>query len=85
MAARRLNSRGFPVGESRKNCTIPDAVVVRIRDMREHQQLSLLAISQAVRVPVNTVKSICLYRRRMYVYEEEGQKEGEQDQDRSEG
>lgn len=71
MAARRRNANGQPIGESRKNCTIPDAVVVRIRDLREHHYMQIREISRLVNIPESTVKSICLYRRRTYVYSEE--------------
>lgn len=71
------NERNQPLGESRKNCTIPDAVVVRIRDLREHEHLQIREIARIVDLPEDTVHSICLYRRRIYVYEEDQDQAGE--------
>ena len=71
------NERNQPLGESRKNCTIPDAVVVRIRDLREHENMRVREIARIVNIPKDTVQSICLYRRRIYVYEEDQAETGE--------
>lgn len=75
MVRRRLNSQGHPLGESRKNCTIPDSMVIRIRNLREVNGLTVAEISRLVGIPEGTVKSLCLYRRRTNVYDEEGYQE----------
>jgi len=64
----RRNDRGYRIGESRRNCTIPDAMVIRIRNLREIECMEIPAIARLVQIPEGTVKSICLYRRRRHVY-----------------
>lgn len=69
MAKRKVpvNEHGQPLGESRRDCTVPDAVVVQIRDMREYEKLTLPEIARRTGVKQKTVEAIVYYRRRSTV------------------
>lgn len=66
MGERRVpvNDRGYRIGEGHHNCTIPDAVVNLIRDMREEHELQLKEIARKTGVAFEAVRKIVYYRTR---------------------
>lgn len=56
-------------GEQHPRCVIPDALVVRMRDLYEHptQPMSAYKIARLLKLPVSTVKKIVYYQRRTIV------------------
>jgi AraC-like DNA-binding protein len=55
------NENGRRIGETHPVATIPDAVVRRIRDLREHEHWSLRRIAADCGVSVMHVWRICRY------------------------
>ena len=55
------------IGPANPNYTVPDAVVVTIRDLRERRGLSLPEIARETGCAFEFVRSIVYYRRRIYV------------------
>lgn len=60
---RPCNDRGFPIGEGHHNCTIPDAVVARWRDLHE-QGITPTEIARREGAALSTVKKVVYYFRR---------------------
>lgn len=69
MTKRRVpvNDRGYRIGEGHHNCTIPDAVVVRIRDLKEYENVSSPEIARRLGLRLEAVRKIVRYQRRAYV------------------
>lgn len=61
------NEEGYRIGDSHHRCTVPDAVVVRMRDMFEHPEKPIgpTRIARLLGYPVSTVKKIVYYQRRV--------------------
>lgn len=61
------NEEGYRIGDAHQRCTVPDAVVVRIRDMHEHpvKPIGAYKIARLLGLNVNTVKKIVYYQRRV--------------------
>lgn len=67
MAATRLvgyGEFGRRVGESHHRSSISDAMVERMRDMREFERLTYPKISRLTGVGLRSVAMICTYKRR---------------------
>lgn len=58
------NENGIPLGEHHPRATIPDAVVVRIRDLYEYEHVTTAEIARRLGVNTHTVRGIVYYRRR---------------------
>jgi hypothetical protein len=73
------NSEGYRIGEGHHNCTIPEAVVVRARDLHEglepspigSNRLGPVRIAAILGLPVETTRKIIYYRRRQHVMDPE--------------
>lgn len=65
-----VNELNQPLGEAHPCCKIPDAVVVRWRDLHERHGLSVPEIARREGASEHTVKLVCAYRRRRMVYRE---------------
>lgn len=54
-------------GEKHQNSTVPDAVVVQMRDLHEnpHKPMGAYRIARLLGYPVNTVKKIVYYQSRI--------------------
>ena len=63
-----VNELNQPLGDAHPRTRLPDAVVVRIRDLFEHHDLTAPEIARREGVSVHTVRSIVQYRRRRMVY-----------------
>lgn len=59
-----VSDRGIPLGEHHHRAKLPDAVVVQIRDLREHENMTIAEIARRLSLPVGTVHAIAYYRRR---------------------
>jgi hypothetical protein len=55
---------GRRVGESHHRSRISNAMVEKVRDLREISHLSYAAISEETGVPMSSVAMICTYQRR---------------------
>ena len=63
-----VNELNQPLGEAHPRCRIPDAMVVRIRDLYERHKLTKREVARATGVSFWTVKDYVEYRRRRMVY-----------------
>jgi predicted secreted protein len=59
-----FNERGYRVGSSHHNSTIPDAVVNRMRELHEEFNFGYRVLARMFGVSRGTVQKICTYRRR---------------------
>jgi hypothetical protein len=59
-----LNERGYRVGASHHNCTIPDEVVSQIRDLHEYRMVGYRRLARMFGVSRGAVQKICRYRLR---------------------
>lgn len=59
-----VDERGYRVGATHHNATIPDAVVRAIRDAHEYDNRSYGWIARNMGVPKSTVAKLCRYERR---------------------
>lgn len=59
----------YRIGERHPRCTVPDVVVVQMRDLHEDTRcpLSAYKIARLLGYPVSTVKKIVYYQRRHFV------------------
>lgn len=57
---------GAPSGERNGHCRIPDAVVVTMRDLYEHGNLTVPEIARRTGASVAAVRHIIYYRRRLF-------------------
>jgi transcription initiation factor IIE alpha subunit len=62
-----VNDRGFRIGEKHHNSTIPDAVVVQMRDLYEHEDVTPTEIARRLGCKLDTVKAVVYYKRRAQV------------------
>lgn len=62
-----VNELGRRIGDGHHRCTIPDAVVVRIRDLREYEHVTIPEIARRLGVAAETVRAIVYYRRRAQI------------------
>ena len=58
------NANGIPLGEAHPCAKIPDAIVVRIRDLREYEHATIPEIARRLELNRHTVHAIVYYRRR---------------------
>lgn len=80
-----VNDKGYRIGEGHHNCTISDAMVMRIRDMAEYEHLSCPEIAERTGIKLRTVESYVQYERRADVprdYRTIEVKDGEQEEGR---
>ena len=59
-----INEAGYRIGQGHHNSTISDARVQVVRDLREHQRLSVREIAARLSMSRHTVRRICDYSRR---------------------
>jgi len=60
-------SVGAPPGERNGHCTIPDGVVLYVRDLREHQNLTPTEIARRAGIDsLSTVRKLIKYERRPF-------------------
>ena len=69
MAARRreyiaFNERGYRIGASHHNSTIPESVVTRMRELHEQFNFGYRVLARMFGVSKGTVQKICTSRRR---------------------
>ena len=64
MALVAYGEYGRRVGESHHRSTIPDAMVEKLRDLRELEGLTYSAIAKITGVGRSSVAMICAYKRR---------------------
>lgn len=62
------NDRGLRIGQYHHNCKYPDSIVDQMREMHEAQRMTFRGISEAMNIPINTVRKICCYQRRAQTY-----------------
>lgn len=59
-----VNEKGRLIGECHQNAKLSDADVDRIRELREDEGKSYVAIARIFNVAKSTIADICKYRRR---------------------
>lgn len=59
-----FSEAGRALGDAHHRCTVPDAVVAQIRDLREQRGFTLREIVRATGVAFVTVRKIVYYQRR---------------------
>lgn len=59
-----INERGYRIGSSHHNCTIPDDVVSRIRDLHEDCGIGYRRLARMFGISRGAVQKICNYSRR---------------------
>jgi DNA invertase Pin-like site-specific DNA recombinase len=59
-----INERGYRIGSSHHNCTIPDDVVSSIRDLHEDQGIGYRRLARMFGISRGAVQKICNYSRR---------------------
>lgn len=59
-----FNERGYRIGSSHHNSTIPDTVVNRMRELHEEFNFGYRVLARMFGVSRGTVQKICTYRRR---------------------
>lgn len=64
-----LNERGYRIGESHHNCTIPQDVVDRLRDLHEEHKIGYRRLARMFNLSRGAVQKICNYTRRAQVPE----------------
>lgn len=62
------NDRGLRVGETHPKAKHSDAVVDRVRDMREHEGMKYMDIAKAMGLPKSVVADWCQYLTRAQTY-----------------
>ncbi len=59
-----VDDRGYRVGATHHNATLPDSVVRAVRDAREYDGRSYDWIAKHMGIPKSTVAKLCKYERR---------------------
>jgi hypothetical protein len=59
-----LNERGYRIGSSHHNCTIPDETVSKIRDLHEYRKIGYRRLARMFGISRGAVQKICNYSRR---------------------
>lgn len=59
-----FNERGYRIGASHHNSTIPESVVTRMRELHEEFNFGYRVLARMFGVSKGTVQKICTYRRR---------------------
>ena len=59
-----LNERGYRIGASHHNCTIPDSTVSKIRDLHEYRKIGYRRLARMFGISRGAVQKICNYSRR---------------------
>jgi len=59
-----LNERGFRIGATHHNATIPDEIIQRIRYLHEEEGIGYRRLSKMFDIRRDTVVKICRYERR---------------------
>lgn len=74
LARQRLGRRlagytdqGYRVGESRKDCRVPDSVVQQVRALHEDNHWGPVQIARALDLKLEWVRKVCRYQRRASV------------------
>ncbi len=59
-----VNERGYRIGSTHHNSTIPDEVVNQIRDLHEEQRIGYRRLARMFKLSRGAVQKICNYSRR---------------------
>lgn len=60
----QINERGYRIGISHHNATVPDQVVDKIRDMHEDELIGYRKLSKIFNLSRSYIQKICNYERR---------------------
>ena len=62
-----LNERGYRIGQTHHNCTVPDEIVNKIRDLHEYHRIGYRRLARMFNLKRAFIQRICNYSRRAQI------------------